>query len=251
MADLATLERDGSAVRLILNRPEARNALSQELIEALRARVRDIATMDDVQVCVITGAGRAFCAGMDLRAVLDDAAAARRLLHGIAELTIDVWSLPMVTVAQVNGAAIGGGCGLMSVCDIVITHRGAKLGYPEVDLGVCPAVVAPWLVERIGAGAARRVLLTGGLLSAERAVSLGLATSASRDVEGLNAEVDQTVARLRAAAPIALRATKAWVNSTTDKKVFDLVRRGALISAEVLEEPSAREALASAFTRRR
>jgi len=250
VTDLATLERDGPVARLTLNRPEARNALSEDLIDALRARVADLAPMEDVSVCVVGGAGRAFCAGMDLKAVLGDPSAARRLLSGIAELMIEVRSLPMVTVARVQGAAIGGGCGLMSVCDLAVTHEGAKLGYPEVDLGVCPAVVAPWLVEKIGAGAARRVLLSGGLTPAARALELGLVSAVAADAEALDAEVEGVVDRLRSASAGALRATKAWVNEAEGVGVFALVRRGAMISAEVLEDPGARAALSAAFGRR-
>lgn len=250
MDDLAILEAHDGVARLTLHRPEARNALSLELIKAVRARVRELAGQDTVRVCVVTGAGRAFCAGMDLKAILDDPDAPAALLRSIAELTIELRALPMVTVARVNGAAIGGGCGLMCVCDLALTHADAKLGYPEVDIGVCPAVVAPWLVERIGPGAARRMLLTGGLLTGAEAFERGLVTGVVATLEDLDGAVDELVGRLAGAGPRALRATKAWLNETGADAQADLVRRGALISAEVIADPAARLALKRAFGHR-
>ncbi len=157
MNDLAKLSFHGRAATLSLNRPDARNALSIELLAALHARVGEIAARDDVTILVVTGEGKSFCAGMDLKAVLKSPELPLRLLSSLAEFTIKLRALPQVVVAKVNGAAIGGGCGLACVCDIAITHGDSKMGFPEVDLGVCPAVVAPWLVKKVGAGRARQI----------------------------------------------------------------------------------------------
>jgi len=89
---------------------------------------------------------------MDLRGVMDDPQAMSGMLHGLSQVARRIRRLPVPTIARVQGAAVGGGCGLMVVTDFAITHAEAKVGYPEVDLGVCPAVVAPWLMRRIGAG---------------------------------------------------------------------------------------------------
>src|SRR5262249_19360012 len=152
---------------LKLNRPDARNALSQELLAALNTKLDDLLQHTGVTVLTVTGEGKSFCAGMDLKAVLSDDELPGKLLMAIAEVTLKLRALPMVPVAKVNGAAIGGGCGLACVCDIAITHADSKMGFPEVDLGVCPAVVAPWLVKKVGAGRARQVLLSGGLMSGQ------------------------------------------------------------------------------------
>ena len=249
-SNLATIERDGPVVTLRLNRPDARNALSLDLLNALRARVREIQAMDDAHVCVVTGEGKAFCAGMDLRAVLDDPDAPGVLLREIAELTIELRALPMVTIAHVNGAAIGGGCGLMCVCDLAMTHADAKLGFPEVGLGVCPAVVAPWVAASIGPGAARRMLLTGGLLSGEEAHARGLVTRLASSHDDLVVTVRDAVDRLRDAGPNAIAATKRWMNEMEETRLTELARRGAVISAEVLADPKARQALKKAFESR-
>jgi len=247
MADLALLEEHDDVARLSMNRPDSRNALSLELIASLRTVVRSLVAMDHVNVCVLTGAGASFCAGMDLKAVLEDPQAPGKLLGELAELTIEIRALPMVTLAHVHGAAIGGGCGLMCVCDLAITHADAKIGYPEVDLGVCPAVVAPWLVQRIGAGAARRMLLTGGLMTGADAYRRGLATGLVEDRDDLDGAVEEVVGRLRGAAPCALKATKAWLNETEAASLEAQVRKGAVISAETLATPESRETLRRRF----
>ena len=89
-----------------------------------------------------------------------------------------------MTVAKVNGAAIGGGCGLACVCDLAVTHADARLGFPEVDLGLCPAVVAPWVVKKIGQGPARAMLLRGGVMTGEEAYSRGLVDVLADDRDG-------------------------------------------------------------------
>ena len=249
--EFATLEVEGRIARLSLNRPDARNALSLPLIDALRKQIARLRGMPDVSVCVLTGAGKCFCAGMDLKAVLHEPGAPARLLSAIAELTLELRALPQVVVGRINGAAIGGGCGLACVCDISITHADSKMGFPEVDLGVCPAVVAPWLVKRIGAGRARQILLMGGIMPGEQAHALGLVTQLVVEQQDLDAAVSAVAQRLAQAAPGALGATKGWLNDIDADVLARQVRRGAEISAAVLETPEARAALEQAFSKKK
>lgn len=246
--DLCTLERDAAIATITLNRPDARNALSIGLLDALNARLDELAQTDGVNAVILAGAGRAFCAGMDLKAVLDEPGAPEQLLTKIANATIKLRALPMPTIARVNRAAIGGGCGLMCVCDFAITHDDAKIGYPEVDLGVCPAVVAPWLVRKIGAGAARRVLLTGGVMTGDRAHELGLVTTLTT-ADSLDEEVRNSARRIADAAPGALQATKRWLNELEGQALAEQVAKGARISAEVITSDEARRRLATAWAR--
>lgn len=244
--ELAALEINGRVARITLNRPEARNALSLPLLEGLHLRVDEIASRTDLSVVVLGGAGRAFCAGMDLKSVMGDPADAGRLLGSIAELTIKLRGLHAVVVGRVQGAAIGGGCGLACVCDLAVTHPEAKIGYPEVDLGVCPAVVAPWLAEKIGAGRARRLLLMGGLIDGTAAHGMGLVSHLA-EKEAVEAESEKLVERLASAAPMALRATRSWLSEMSGEEIVDAVRRGAALSAEVVQGEEAQTALRSRF----
>ena len=232
--ELTSLDVQGRVARLTLQREEKRNALSIPLLTSLHTRLDALATMEgDVSVCVLGGAGKSFCAGMDLGAVLDEPGAAAELLSLLAEATLKLRGLPMVVVGRVQGAAIGGGCGLTAVCDLAVTHPEAKVGYPEVDLGVCPAVVAPWLVESIGAGAARRVLLQGGVMSGQRAYELGLVSHLVA-LDQMDATVEEIVGRLAGAGAQALAATKRLLNDLPGERLAAAVRRGARISAEVV-----------------
>lgn len=246
MAELALLTVANRIARLTLNRAEKRNALSIELLEALHARVDELAARNDVSVCILTGDGPTFCAGMDLKAVMSDPAAARKLLSLLAELTLRIRALPLTVIARVNGAAVGGGCGLVAVADVAYTHPDAKLGYPEVDLGVCPAVVAPWLVRAVGAGTARRILLQGGTMSGQRAFELGLVAHCMPKEE-LDQAVEDAAARLAAAGPNALRATKSLLNELDGAVLASSVRKGAELSASVIGGEEAQRMLKAAF----
>lgn len=252
---LATLTIADRVATLALNRPDARNALSPQLLADLSARVNDLARLCESadaspRVAILTGEGKSFCAGMDLRAVLDDPREAAKLLHTLSDLTLLIRKLPVPTIARVNGAAIGGGCGLACVCDFAITHDDAKLGYPEVDLGVCPAVVAPWLMLRLAPAQARRVLLEGGTMTGAQAARIGLVTRSVPSLSDLDAAVHEHAARLSAAGPVALRATKAWLNTLDPTPSPEVLSRGADISAEVVAGPEAQANLRAKFAGR-
>lgn len=247
MSALTTLDITPPIARLSLNRPEARNALSIDLLEELNARARDLAQRREATVLLLAGTGKAFCAGLDLKAVLSDPAGAKRLLHLLADFTLALRALPMVTLAKVNGAAIGGGCGIACASDIAITHADAKLGFPEVDLGICPAVVAPWVVRKVGVGRARKILLTGGLLSGKDAFDLGVVDLVVENGPALDDAAEKAAQRLGAGGPNALRATKDLLNRVDGSLDTELVKRGADLSASVLLEPETQAILKAKF----
>lgn len=245
--DLALLEVDGVKATLTLNRADKRNALNLDLLQALHARVDELDTLPDVQVLTITGAGKSFCAGMDLKQVMGDSKAGLALLRSLAELTCRVRTLPMAVVGVIRGAAIGGGCGLTCVCDFSLTHDDAVLGYPEVDLGLCPAVVTPWVVRRIGSGPAREMLLAGGTFKGSHAAEIGLVTRSLATTDELEVAASDLVGSLAQAGPEALRATKSLLNSIDGSDSDQVVLEGAELSAEVLASPDAQARLSARF----
>jgi methylglutaconyl-CoA hydratase len=254
MPELALLSISGPIATLTLNRPEARNSLSVELLEAMRSRLEELERRPEATVVVLTGAGKAFCAGMDLKAVASDEGLAAglplKLLTSLAEFAVRLRRLPAVVIAMVNGAAIGGGCGLAAVCDIAVTHADSKMGFPEVDLGVCPAVVAPWLVRKIGAGRARQVLLSGGVMTGQRAYELGIVNHIVASAAELDGAVDTLAQRLATGGPGAMRATKALLNDLDGSLDERLAERGARLSAEVLATPEAQAMLRAKLDKR-
>lgn len=248
MNDAAVLEISGTTATLTLNRPDSRNAMSADLLAGVHACLDRVESASEVTVLTLTGAGRAFCAGMDLKAVLEDPPSVRALLSSLSEAALRLRGLGAVTVASINGAAIGGGCGLAMVCDVTVSHGDAKVGFPEVDLGACPAVVAPWLVRRIGAGRARRVLLEGGVMTGERAHALGLVDQLAPDREGLASATAEVVARLSEGGHDALRATKALLNELDGSMDRALAERAAALSAEVFMGDEAQSRIRARFT---
>ena len=231
-----------------LARPEARNALSRELIAELGAAIDAVARDSAARVLILGGEGRSFCAGMDLKAVADDPVAMGEMLRALSRVSRAIRRLPIPTIARVQGAAIGGGCGLMVVCDFAVTHAEAKLGYPEVDLGICPAVVAPWLMKKIGAGAARAMLLAGGTMSGEEGFRRGLATHLVAEGE-LAATAQALAERLAKGGPKALAATKQWLNELDGSMDDAIAEEAAEISARIIAGDEAQSRLKAAWAK--
>lgn len=245
---LIDLSSEGGVFTMALNRPEKRNALSPELIESLHATLDALESDSDLRVLVIGGLGKAFCAGMDLHGVLHDPEAMGGMLRGLASATGRIRALPVPTIARVHGAAIGGGCGLAAVTDLAVTHPEAKLGYPEVTLGICPAVVAPWLIRKIGAGPARAMLLQGGTFTGVEAFRLGLVDQLVPR-ETLDQSVAATAAELAGGGQHAIAVTKRWLNELDASPAAAILLKGADLSSEVIAGAEAQSRLAPIYDR--
>jgi methylglutaconyl-CoA hydratase len=185
--------RSGPILTLTLDRPDKRNALNADLVGRLTDALRDAGRDDGVRVVVLTGSGRAFSAGADLDALqaLGSASAEANLADSehLARLFETIYTLPKPVVAKVNGHAIAGGCGLAAVCDISLVAEGAKLGFTETRIGFVPAIVAVFVVRKLGEAALRDLLLRGRLIDAAEAASVGLVTRAVAP-DRLDAEID-------------------------------------------------------------
>jgi methylglutaconyl-CoA hydratase len=203
--------RSGSVEYLELNRPDVRNALSDQTIAELTTWAEAIASDKSVRVAVISGAGKVFCAGADLnwfRAMASytpeenvrDARAGARLFD-----LLD--SLPLALIGRVHGAALGGGSGLASVCDIVVAADDAVFGFTEVKLGIIPAMIAPYALAKIGRSAARELFLTGRRFDAQRAMAIGL-VHAVVPAGDLDARIDQYISELLSSGPEAIADAK-------------------------------------------
>ena len=163
---------------ITLDRPEKRNALNYEVVAELK-QVFEIAEMDDdCKVVVLRANGRAFSAGADLESIQamqdydydDNLADSTHLM----QLFLQIYTLKKVVIAQVQGHAIAGGCGLASLCDFAFAVPDAKFGYTEVKIGFLPAIVSVFLLRKVGEGRTKQLLLTGDLVSADEAQRLGL-----------------------------------------------------------------------------
>jgi len=199
------------AAVLTLTRADKRNALSRALIADLDAAVRQAAADPAVRCVIITGDGPAFCAGMDLDELRSTLTADANVIWAdaqkLSELYDRIYSLPKPTIAAVNGPAVAGGAGLVTVCDLAVSVPGAKFGYPEVRRGLVAAMVLPHLLRHVGERAARYLLLTGELIDADEAARVGLINQ----VVDASRLMDTALAWAKACAeggPQALAATK-------------------------------------------
>jgi methylglutaconyl-CoA hydratase len=203
------VHRDGDVLRVTLARPDRHNAFDAALIAALTEAFGDVG---DARCVVLAGEGRSFCAGADVdwqRASIDlsfdeNVEDAMRLY----EMLEAIDSCPAPVVARVQGFALGGGSGLVACCDIAVAAPDAVFGYSEVRLGIIPAVISPFVIPRIGSGAARRYFLTGERFDAETALRIGLVHEVAED---LDAAVGAVIEALLAGGPQAVRAAKQLV----------------------------------------
>jgi enoyl-CoA hydratase/carnithine racemase len=200
---------DSGAAHLTLERPAKRNALDEQMLLDLRARVSEIRVRDDVRVVLVRGAGGTFCAGAD---IADWVSPPHDVAAGLSRLGRDAFdelaALPALSVAVIEGSAVGGGLELALACDLRLSTNDALLGLPELGLGNLPS----WggtarLVDIAGMGVTRQLLLTSELVSGARAAELGVVTSAHAPAD-LDAAVTELVERVLAAEPLALGLAK-------------------------------------------
>ena len=210
------LEHESDWLTIRLNRPEARNALSTTMIEALISALQTAHKDRGIRGITIRGNGGVFCAGGDLkgfRAVIegesqdeDAIATANRRAGDLFEL---IESMPQIVIMLVEGAAIAGGLGMLCAADIVVVTRDAKFSLTETTLGIPPAQIAPFVVQRIGLAAARHIMLTAARFDGQVAFSYGLANVITDDAAGLDDEEETIRRQVRRGAPGANAATKA------------------------------------------
>ena len=205
-----TLAYDGPVASLTLNRPDKRNAISHELIEELHLALHEVQKSSSF-ILILTGAGTAFCSGMDLGILREvthlteeeNLADSGRMAHMFRTL----YDFPKVTIAAVNGPALAGGCGLATLCDFTLASSEAKFAYTEVRIGFVPAIVSAFLLRQVGEKQARDLLLTGRILDAEEALRLGMVSEVVTP-EKLMARARELAATLAANSPASLLATK-------------------------------------------
>jgi methylglutaconyl-CoA hydratase len=184
---------------ITLNRPEKRNALSHELVAALKDAFVQAEKDDKTKVIVLKANGEAFCAGADLGYLqqLQKFSYEENLQDSnhLKELFLKIYTHPKIVIAQVQGHALAGGCGLAAVCDFAYSVSAAKFGYTEVKIGFIPALVTVFLLRKIGEGRSKELLLSGELISAEQAVAMGLINKVV-STEKLEQEVTELALKL-------------------------------------------------------
>jgi len=247
------LEQDDAVLTVALNRSEVHNALTPTMIAELTAVFQTISSRDDVRVVVLTGNGRSFCAGADLsfmRAAADYTFA-ENVQDGeaIFDLMLMIDQCPKPVIGRVNGAAIGGGVGLVSCCDIVVAVDRAKFGFSETRLGIVPAVISPFVLEKIGARNGRELFLTGERFDAHYAQKIGLINHVVAESE-LDGKVAERVMQLLQAAPGAQAAAKNLIRQVAQRPKEAVREYTASLIAQRRDSDEGREGM-SAFLQKR
>jgi enoyl-CoA hydratase/carnithine racemase len=220
-----TLQGEG-VVHVELFRPDRRNALSSELVEALLAEVHHAERDPAIKVMVISGAGGTFCAGGDLAGGLTGAGGAvdlHRARGRFAELLKAIMQSPVVVIAAVEGAAMGGGLGLAAACDLVVASRSAKFGTPEIKVGLYPWIILAVLQRNVGRKRLMEMILTGTPLFAPRAEEIGLINRVVDDGEAV-ASAMAWAEDLSGRAPIPLSLGKEIFQGVSDLGLDDALR---------------------------
>ena len=231
-----------------LNRPERRNALTLELLTELCAAINVASQQPEQRVLILRGAGAAFCTGLDLKEAADTTKA-----HATAEMVattlITISQARLITIAAVHGAAVAGGAGIMSACDLVVAAEGTKIGYPEVRRGLVAGLVMTFLRRQVGERNMRELLYTAELINAARAKEIGLVNRVVAPEDVMN-EAQKFAASVLQGAPSALAQTKRLVEDLWWHSVKEDVDIALKYHMEARKSDEAREGIA-AFNEKR
>ena len=231
------------AVFVTINRPARKNAFDAATIAALREAFETLHAADHVRVVFVRGAGGTFSAGADLEWMRDAAdwseSDNRDDAMGLAKMLKALHDVPALTVAIVEGAAMGGGAGIVAACDMAVAVKGTRFAFSEVKLGLIPGTIAPYVVEAVGARTARALFATGEVFSAEEAQAFGLVSQVLGSSDEIDGYVSGLVRTMRACAPGAVGDAKRLVHHVAGKAIDrDLMEETAkrIARARVSEE---------------
>ncbi len=231
-----------------LNRPERRNALTIELMTDLTTAI-DAASAEETQrILILRGAGQAFCAGLDLEEV-NQPDKAHQSAGAIAKMLLAISQTRLITIAAVHGAAIAGGAGIMSACDFAVAARRTKFGYPEAKRGLVAGLVMTFLRRQLRERHIRELLLTSELISAERALEIGLINRVV-EPDDLDTEVQKMVVSILQNAPGALANSKRLLEELWSTSVKEDIERSLAHHMQARESEERKEGVAAFLEKR-
>jgi methylglutaconyl-CoA hydratase len=234
---------------ITMNRPDKRNALSYELVADLQEAFSNAEGDSNAKVIVLRANGAAFCAGADLEYLqqLQQFSYEQNFADSthLKKLFNQIYTLKKVVIAQIEGHAIAGGCGLATVCDFSFSVPEARLGYTEVRIGFIPALVMVFLIRKVGEGKARELLLTGSLISAEEARAAGLINRVSKK-EVLQEEVLKFAQQLiQSNSEYSMAVTKQMIAKVQSLELDDALTFAAEMNAKARESEDCRKGISA------
>lgn len=250
------VEREGAVATVWLARPEKRNAFDDEMAKELEAAFEGLEGQDDLRAVILAGEGKHFCAGGDLawmRRVadytheenLEDA-------RGFQDAYERIDHFPRPVIGRIQGAALGGGAGLIAVCDVAICSSEATIGFPEVRLGLVPGVISPYVMRKIGESHTRHLFVTGERFNADEAFRLGLVHKVvGGDEAALDAAVQATVDQILKVSPEGAERAKGLVHSLSGKSGEGARRAARKAIADARASDDGREGTAAFLEKRK
>lgn len=249
-----SLSHQGAVCIITLNRPQVHNALNNTLIYELYDAFEKLKDESDIRVIVITGNGQSFCAGADLKWLKDVMKYSYEQNYEeslkLAELMLLIYTHPKPTIARINGSAIGGGVGLMSVCDILISADSAQFGLSEVKIGLVPAVISPFVIDRIGHANTRELFITGERINAQRALEIGLVNKVVSNHE-IDKTVNQVIQQILANGPEAIKTVKELIFKVPHLNFPEITEYTAQLIATLRTSPEGQEGMTAFLEKRK
>ena len=249
------VDSQGAMLHVTLNRPEMRNAFNEDLITELTKVFSEEARDDSVRVVLLKGAGKVFCSGGDLQWLKKSVTFTREQNYEDARrfllLLETINDLPKPVVGRIHGAALAGGMGLVVCCDYVIASKETLFGFTEVQIGLVPAVIGPFVVTKIGQSHARSLFLSGEKITAARACEIALIHQVVESEADLDPAVAKLTGALLAASPRALRTAKSFLQELKGKPLKDQYVLAAHTLADIRVTGEAQEGIRAFLERRK
>jgi methylglutaconyl-CoA hydratase len=254
--NIVELNISDNIARVTLNRPEVHNAFDENVIKRLSGIWDELASNNDLIAVILSGNGKNFSAGADLNWMKkaadyptdkneEDALA-------LAEMLNKLYSLPMLTIGRITGAAMGGGFGLVSCLDVVFCEAGSKFALSEVKLGLIPATIAPYVINAIGERQARRYFQTAERFNAKKAKEIGLVHEVFDDADSLDQSINDLITNIKSNGPEAMRASKKLCADLSGKEITgELLADSAKRIAERRTSEEAKEGLCAFLDKRK
>lgn len=244
---------DNAVAKVELNRPDIRNAFDDVLIAELREVFGEIAKDQRIRVMVLSGRGKTFCAGADMNWMrrMKDFSYEQNYQdsYALSQMLYELFSLPIPTIAKVQGAAVGGGVGLVAACDIIVAASDTMFSLSEVRLGLVPACISPYLLNRVTRGLLRGYFLTGVRFPAARAKEIGLINEVA-EPDRLDQTVDDLAAQILSCGPQALKMAKELLARVPQMKQEEWLEYTSKLIADLRVSQEGQEGL-TAFLEKR
>jgi len=257
MASHETLNvvREGPVLHVRLNRPDVRNAFNGKVVEELGLVFREADLDADARVVVLSGNGKSFSAGADLAWMQEQAELPteqnERSAERMARMFLAIARCRKPVIGRIHGHALGGGTGLTASVDMAFCTQDCQFGLTEVKLGIVPAVISPFVMQKIGAGRARTLFLTGERFDGNEAQRIGLVHKALADEKSLDAEVQRAIGELLAAGPMAVASAKELIRSVGALSLEEAIPVTSKWIAALRATPEAREGMGAFLGKRK